>query len=99
MAAGVSLSFGSPLNFPVPAVTPFLTRRQLRLGLLGLGIVSAQVEAVIATLDEPDRSIALIEWQDATTYERGHPLVEQIGTALGLSVEALDAAWSQAATL
>lgn len=79
-----------------PAV---LTRRQLRLGLLGLGITSAQVEAVIADLDEPGRSVALIEWQDATTYERAHPLVEQIGTALGLTVAQLDAAWAGAALL
>jgi hypothetical protein len=84
---------------PPPAPTPTLTRRQLRLGLLGLGVTSAQVEGVIATLPEPDRSVALIEWQDASVYQREHPLVAQIGATLGLTTEALDAAWVEAASL
>jgi hypothetical protein len=89
----------APYLPPPPAPTPTLTRRQLRLGLLGLGVTSAQVEGVIATLPEPDRSVALIEWQDASVYQREHPLVAQIGAALGLTTEALDAAWVEAASL
>lgn len=84
---------------PITPAAPPLTRRQLRLGLLAMGITSAQVEEAIGDLPEPDRSVALIEWQDASVYLRTHPLVDQIAAALDMDAEALDAAWAEAATL
>lgn len=85
---------------PVGRLTPTLTRRQLRLGLLANGITTAQVEGVIAAIPDPvDREVAQIEWADATSYERSHPLVDQIGVALGLSPEQIDAMWLAAASL
>jgi len=89
---------GPPDGGPPP--TPVLTRRQLRLGLLANGITTAQVEAVIAAIpDEIDRETAQIEWADATAYERGHPLVDQIGDAIGLTPEQIDTMWADAAAL
>jgi predicted component of type VI protein secretion system len=72
-----------------------ITRRQLRLTLLAHGLLD-QVEPVIQSLPEPDRSIATIEWQDASEYQRDHPLIEQIGAALDLAPSDIDAMWREA---
>lgn len=77
-----------------------LTRRQLRLGLLANGITTADVEAAIAAISDPmDRAIAEIEWADASTYERDHPLIEQVGTVLELTPEQIDTMWTAALLL
>lgn len=79
---------------------PSLTARQLRLGLLGLGVTGAQVEAQIEAIeDSTEREAALIEWRYSTVYERDHPLIDMVGALLGLTEAQIDAAWSQAATL
>lgn len=86
---------------PAPPFVPALHRRQLRLALLGLGITNTQVEAKIATMPgtPAQREAALIEWQDALTYRRDHPLVVMLGAALGLTEAQIDNAWQGAATL
>ncbi len=94
----------SPLEQPplAPAPMPTITRRQLRLALLKrFGLTSAQVEAQIAALPRTpiEREAAMIEWQDATTYERDHWLVIALGAALGLPTAQIDDAWREAATL
>ncbi|MFC0282397.1 hypothetical protein ACFFJB_01990 [Camelimonas abortus] len=69
---GDALPF-EPEPEPQPQAIPPLTRRQLRLGLLYAGISTSQVEDAIAAIPDPtDREVALIEWQDATIYERSH---------------------------
>jgi hypothetical protein len=88
-----------PAVQPATPPAPKLTRRQLRLQLLAIGITSEQVEAAIAELPEADRAVAMIEWQDASEYVRAHPLIDALAPALGLTTEQLDAAWAQAATL
>jgi len=86
------------LNPPPPM--PALTSRQLRLGLVLHGISLSSVEAAIDAIEDPtDREVARIEWEYATTFERSHPLVNQVGTALGLTPEQIDAMWTEAATL
>jgi len=80
---------------PLPPQPPpaAVTRRQLRLWLVRHGYTFAQVEALIDALPEPQRTEARIEWQDATQFERGHPLLRQLaGALLRLDKEALDAA-------
>lgn len=90
----------APYVAPPPPPPPALTRRQLRLGLLAGGITTAQVEATIAAISDPiARETAQIEWADASTYERSHPLVDQIGLALDLTPEQIDAMWFAAAAL
>lgn len=76
-----------------------LTRRQLRRGLLTLGLKPIDVEAKIAELPEDQREIALIDWQDASEYERSHPLVSMLGASFGLSSEKIDEAWLAAQEL
>ena len=85
----------APYALP-PAPPPTLTARQLRLGLLSLGIRAAQVEEAIASIpDEMTREAALIEWEYATTFDRKSELVASIGAALGLSESQIDDSWKQ----
>lgn len=86
-----------------PAVAPILpplSRRRLRLGLLSIGIRSADIEAVIAAIPDAEaREWAMIEWQDASEYERSHPLIADVAAALSLPAEQVDALWVWAAGL
>jgi len=93
-----------PEPLPPPPVPSAVTRRQLRLWLVKNGYTLAQVEALIDALPEPQRTEARIEWQDATLFERGHPLLRQLAGQLlkkeGKELNAaLDEAFRQAAAL
>lgn len=71
-----------------------LTARQLRHGLLNSGTTEAEVEALIEAIpDEFERASASIDWRTASQFERTHPLVIQIGTALGYTPEVVDDLW------
>jgi len=35
----------------------------------------------------------MIEWQDTQSYQRDYPMINQIGAALGLPEEQIDALW------
>lgn len=85
---------------PEPEPLPPLTARQLRLGLIAAGISLASVEAAIADIeDATDREIAQVEWEYASQFDRDHPLIEQVGSALGLTPEQIDVAWLAAVNL
>ena len=89
---------------PPPASPPMptITRRQLRLALLTrFGVTVEQVETQIAAMPGTpiEREAAMIEWQDATTYERNHRLVVALGAALGLTTAQIDDAWKEAVTI
>ena len=77
-----------------PAVLAPLTRRQLRLALLSIGVTAEDVEAHIADITDPvDRAAAMIEWEDATHYKRDHPLVADVAVSMALPAEQVDALW------
>ena len=95
MLEGVTIA---PYVAPPAPLVP-ITARQLRLALLGAGITPSHIDAQIAALPSPAREAAQIEWEYATTYEREHPLIAQIGSALGLDTDQVDALWRQALTL
>lgn len=101
MTEAEAAEFLASLPPPAAPAMPALQRRQLRLALLGLGITGAMVEAKIATMPgtAATRETAMIEWQDAQTYRRDHPLVAMLGAALGMTSTQIDAAWMEAATL
>ena len=86
---------------PAPPPMPTITRRQLRLALLGLGLTGAQVEEKISAMPgtPAEREAALIEWQHGDRFRRDHPLVVALGAALGLTEAQIDDAWLHAATL
>lgn len=84
-----------------PAPVPSITRRQLRLWLLGNGKTDADVRTIIGAIpDATQRAAAMIEWEDSNTYHRDHPLVAQLAPGIGLATpEGVDAAFREAATL
>ena len=89
-----------PPPAPPPPLPP-ITRRQLRLALLRLGVTGDQVEAEIAAMPGTpiEREADMIEWRDSLTYERNHRLVVALGVALGLTETQIDDAWKEAATI
>ena len=84
-----------------PASLPDITRRQLRLWLLGAGKDDNDVRTAIATIpDQMAQKAAVIEWEDSTLFKRDHPLIAYIAPMLGLNTpEAIDAAWFEATRL
>lgn len=87
-----------PTPEPVPEDCP-LTRLQLRKALLVFfGVTAAQIDALIAqTADPVERELAAMTWQDAQTYNIGHPLIALMSAALGLDSALVRARWMQAA--
>ena len=77
---------------------PSITARQLRLWLHGAGLLE-HIPALIAALPEPQRTTAQIEWEFSSDYQRDHPLVTQLGAALGMTSADMDLAWKQSAGL
>lgn len=76
-----------------------VTKRQLRLTLVRNGISLAGVEAAIASMPEGlQKEEAQIEWADASTFNRNHPTLLLIASALGLTEAQVDAMWAEAAT-
>lgn len=85
---------------PAPEPLPSLTARQFRLGLVYGGILPSQIDAAISAIeDEAARAVARIEWQHAAQFERSHPLIEQVGSALGLTSGMIDEMWASAPSL
>lgn len=75
-----------------------VTMRQGRLALLAAGKL-AQVDAAIASLPEPQKSAALIEWNYSNELQRGNAFVATLGAALGLSDAQVDQLFITAAAL
>lgn len=75
-----------------------VSMRQARLALYAQGLLEA-ADTQIATIDEPRRIEAGIEWRHSNTVERLSPLVSYVATSLSLSEEQIDALFELAATL
>lgn len=86
------------LTPPKPRPPAKVTMRQARLALSAAGILT-QVDAAINALEEPQRSVARIEWDYSQEVQRDRELVQLLGPALGLSDEQLDDLFREAATL
>jgi hypothetical protein len=83
-----------------PRIFRSLTARQLRLWIIGAGLPLAAVETQLEAIeDATTRERARVEWEYATAYERTHPLVVQLGAALGLTTAQIDAAFIAAAQM
>ena len=83
-----------------PALLGDITARQIRLGLIGGGIMLADVDSAIESIADPtDRETARIEWQYASSFRRDHPLIAMVGNQLGLTEQQIDDMWQQAAQL
>ena len=75
-----------------------VSMRQCRLALLADGTL-ADVDAAIASLPEPDKSSAQVEWEYAATVERTSPFVASLGAAIGYDDAKIDALFEAAAEL
>lgn len=85
---------------PPPAPPPSLSRRQLLLALLSIGVTADMVAAEIEAIADPiERAAAMIEWTAASSYERDHPLVVDLAAAFGLPAGQVDDLWTWAASL
>ena len=83
----------------IPVVVPHeVTMRQARLALLAAGKL-AGVEAAIASMPEPQRTAASIEWEYSNALQRSNPFVAQLGAALGIDDAAIDALFVAASKL
>lgn len=99
-SAGTVAPYISPTIEEIRAAMPTLTARQFRLGLVNNGFSMSQVSAVIEGMPEgADKETARIEWGYATTFERMHPLIATVGTALGLDAAEIDAMWNASVNL
>ena len=74
---------------PVPAS---VSMRQARRALRQAGLLEA-----VPALPEPQRTDAQIDWEFAQEVRRNFGLVQQLGPALGLSENAIDDLFRQAA--
>lgn len=71
-----------------------LKRRQFRLTLAMNGYDLAEIESLINQIEDPmQRTIAQIEWQDATDVERTNSTLLMMTQLLGLSSEDVDSLW------
>lgn len=87
------------VTYESPAL-PTLTRRQFRLALVTNGYKLADIETLIAQIeDDMQRQIIQIEWQDATVFERNNSSLLKMAAIMGLSSAQIDELWSQALTL
>lgn len=63
------------------------------------GDLPAGIEAAVKALPDGQQFAARMLLSGATTFERGHPMVAQLGSGLGYDDKALDALWTAAAAL
>lgn len=83
------------VTYETPPVKP-LTRRQFRLALVTNGYNLADIETLIAQIeDDMQRQIIQIEWQDATVFERNNSSLLTMAALMNLSESQVDALWAQ----
>lgn len=81
-------------------VNQSLTSRQIRLWLLTKGITgNTVIEAIKLIPDEIAKETALVNWEYSTVFERSNPLIDAVGSILGLTPEEIDSAFNEALTL
>jgi len=71
-------------------VPSIITARQLRLQLVLNGFNLNTIDFIIDSLLEPNKSIAKVSWEYATTFEREHQMLELIAQQLGITETELD---------
>jgi hypothetical protein len=76
MEAAEAARYKGPMTVSPRQIRQALTRANLR----------TQVEAAVAAGDQDLKDW----WEFATTFERNHPMVVQMGTALGQTAEQMD---------
>lgn len=83
-----------PANEPILVVIPDVSPRQIRQALTRAGLRAA-VEAAVAAGDQDTKDW----WEFSTTFERDHPVVIAMATALGVTESDMDNLWALGLTL
>lgn len=83
---------------PPPGVPQIVTMRQACRALHDAGLLST-VEGAIDAMDEPERTLASIDWLRAREVRRDNALVQQLASVLDLDDAALDALFVAAAAV
>lgn len=80
-------------------LTP-LTRRQFRMVFILNGYDLDAIKAKILEIEDTQtRQLTLVEWEDATTFERDNASLVMMAGLLGLNDDQVNAMWKQALTL
>lgn len=82
----------------VPQVPQTITLWSFRAMLTVLGLVNA-AESLMNSLPEPEKTVANIQWNYGNFIDRDHPLINTLGTQLGLTTEQIDNIFIEAAKL
>ena len=67
-----------------------ITARQLKSAIILAGINLTAVDAIIATLPQPQRDLAMVDWEYSTNFYRNNSMINQIAGALKLTHEQVD---------
>lgn len=84
---------------PVVEEIPNVNPRQIRSALLLNNITEEQIIEAFGTLEEPNKSLAVIGWKYSLNFVRSEPIVSYLGVRFELSSEWIDNLWVLAATL
>ena len=76
-----------------------ITKRQAKQQLLLDGKLNQVQEVIDSIYDETERMMAQLYWDESTEFERSHPTLIEIGTALGLTEAELDMMFINASKL
>ena len=77
-------------------VLPYLTARQLRLGLVRNGIPLSTVQAAIDAMPSPQRDEAQIYWEFSTEIHWEHPMTGALMQLIGLDPADAEVMWMAA---
>jgi hypothetical protein len=79
---------------------PVLSKKQVGLALLSIGVTSDMVTSAIDKIpDTVKREGVRIHWNDSTSFHRDHPLIAQLSSMIGLDDSAIDEVWHIASTI
>lgn len=76
-----------------------ITKRQGRQQLIIMGLISSVQTAIDAISDATEKALIQSFWDDSTVYERYHPQMIALSSAIGLDEASLDAAFIAASQL
>lgn len=76
-----------------------ITKRQAKQQLLLEGKLGQVQEVIDSIPDETERMMAQLYWDESTEFERNHPTLVELGTALGLTEAELDMMFINASKL
>lgn len=88
-----------PVEPAPPVKVEVVSMAQARKALVYSNIFDADVKAILDTLPEPAKSLALIDWEFSSVVHRDNTLVATVAQAKGLTENQVDYLFTLASTL